>query len=90
VSGNVVTTATNSINLAIATNPGGTLACTTNPKNATGGVATFAGCEITGTLGNYTLTASATGLTSATSNNIPITIGAASQLTDRHGPPSPS
>ena len=79
-SGNVVTTATNSITLAIGTNPGGTLACTANPKNATGGTSSFAGCEITGTLGNYTLTASATGLTSATSNNIPITIGAASQL----------
>ena len=79
-SGNVVTTATNSITLAIATNPGGTLACTTNPLGATGGVASFAGCKITGKLGNYTLTASATGLTGATSNTFPITIGAASQL----------
>ena len=79
-SGNVVTTATNSITLAIGTNPGGTLACTANPKAATGGSADFAGCQITGTLGTYTVTATATGLTTATSNNVPITIGAASQL----------
>ena len=79
-SGNVVTTATNSVTLAIGTNPGGTLACTTNPLGATGGVATFGGCKITGKLGSYTLTASATGLTAVTSNAFTITIGAATQL----------
>ena len=36
------------------TNPGGTLACTTNPLAATGGVASFAGCKITGKTGTYT------------------------------------
>ena len=51
-SGNVVTTATNSITLALGTNPGGTLACTTNPLAATGGVASFAGCKITGSPGH--------------------------------------
>ena len=66
--GNVVTTATNSITLAIGTNPGGTLACTTNPLAATAGTSTFAGCKITGKTGTYTLTATATGLTGATSN----------------------
>ena len=79
--GNVVTTATNSITLAIASGPtgGGTLACTTNPKAAVNGVATFAGCEITGKTGPYTLRASATGL-SGTSTPFNITAGAASQL----------
>ena len=76
----MVTTATNSVTLAIGTNPGGTLACTTNPLGATGGVASFAGCKITGTLGSYTLTATATGLTGVTSNAFSITIGAATQL----------
>ena len=46
--GNIVTNATNSITLAINSGTG-TLACTTNPRNATNGtgVATFAGCKIT-------------------------------------------
>ena len=79
-SGNVVTNATNSITLAVATNPGGTLACGTNPLNANAGTASFTGCEITGKIGTYTLTAAATGFTTITSNNVPITIGAASQL----------
>ena len=80
VGGNVVTTATNSITLAIGTNPGGTLACTANPKAATGGSVTFAGCAITGTAGSYTLTASATGLTTATSSAFNITAGTATKL----------
>jgi Tfp pilus assembly protein PilV len=79
-SGNVVTNATNQITLALGTNPGGTLNCTTNPLNANAGVASFAGCEITGKTGTYTLTAAATGFTTVTSNNVPITIGGASQL----------
>ncbi len=79
-SGNVVTNATNQITLALGTNPGGTLNCTTNPLNANAGVASFAGCEITGKTGTYTLTAAATGFTTVTSNNLPITIGAATQL----------
>ena len=79
-SGNVVTTATNSVTLALGTNPGGTLACTTNPLGATGGVASFAGCKITGKAGSYTLTAAATGLTGATSTAFTITFGPATQL----------
>ena len=59
-SGNTVTTATNSITLALGTNPGGALACTTNPLGATGGTSSFAGCKITGKAGSYTLTATAT------------------------------
>ena len=78
--GNLVTSATNSILLAVGTNPGGTLACTTNPLAASGGTASFAGCKITGTLGSYNLTATAAGLTPATSSNFNITFGTASQL----------
>ena len=80
VSGNLVTTATNSITLAIGTNPGGALACTANPKAAAGGSAGFAGCAITGTAGSYTLTASATGLATATSSAFNITAGTATKL----------
>ena len=79
-SGNVVTNATNQITLALGTNPGGTLACTTNPLNANAGVASFAGCKITGKAGTYTLTAAATGFTTVTSNTFTITFGAATQI----------
>ena len=80
--GNTVTAATNSITLAIGTNPsGGTLSVTTNPLAASSGVATFAGVSINKTGTGYTLTAAATGLTGATSNAFTITVGSASQLT---------
>ena len=78
--GNVVTNATNQITLALGTNPGGTLACTPNPLNANAGVASFAGCKITGKAGTYTLTAAATGLAGATSNTFTISFGAATQI----------
>ena len=84
--GNVVTGATNSITLALGTQPvgGGTLACTTNPKAAAAGVATFSGCKITGKSGAYTLTATAAGLATATSNPLTISAGAATQLSLHH------
>jgi len=83
-SGNTVTTGTNStasITLAIGTNPsGGTLSCTANPKAAVAGVDTFAGCKITSAGTGYTLTATATGLTTATSAAFNVTVGPAAQL----------
>ncbi len=80
--GNVVTSATNPVTLAIASQPGSgaTLACSANPQTPAGGVATFAGCQITGKAGNYTLSASATGLSGATSSSFSITVGPATQL----------
>ncbi len=70
--GNTVTTGANStatITLSIGTNPGGgTLTCTGgNSKAAVAGVATFAGCKIDKTGTGYTLVATASGLTAATS-----------------------
>src|SRR5206468_2022658 len=66
--GNPVTTATTSITVAIGTNPAsGTLAGTTTVA-AVNGVATFANVSINNPGTGYTLTASATGLTGATSN----------------------
>ena len=80
--GNTVTTATNSITLAIGTNPsGGTLSVTTNPVTAVNGVATFAGIKINLVGTGYTLTATPSGgLTAATSTAFNITVGAASQV----------
>ena len=54
--GNTVISSTASVTLAIATQPAaGHLTCTNDPVNGGGhGVATFTGCEITGTAGSYT------------------------------------
>ncbi len=87
--GNTVTGFTSAVTLGInsygAGNGGhnqGTLGCTTNPVTAVAGVATFAGCNITGAAaaGTYSLNATGGGLTSAASSNVTITSGAATQL----------
>ena len=76
--GNVVTSSSASISL---TPSSGSLGCTTNPLNATSGVATFAGCSLAGTAGSgYSLSAAATGLTTATSGSFSLATGAATQL----------
>jgi trimeric autotransporter adhesin len=54
--GNTVTSNSSSVTLVITT-PAGALACTANPKPASAGIATFAGCTIS-QVGTYTLTAS--------------------------------
>jgi trimeric autotransporter adhesin len=72
--GNVVTTDTSSVTLAITASTGaGVLTCTTNPLTAIAGDAPFAGCAIS-LAGTYTLTASDSvgGVTSIASN--PVTI----------------
>jgi hypothetical protein len=66
--GNTVTSSTAPVTL---TTSGGTLACTANPRSAVAGVATFAGCALTGT-GIRTLTAAASGLTPATSTSVTV------------------
>ncbi len=67
--GNPVTASTVPITLAIGTNPsGGALTCTSNPRTAAAGVATFAFCRITAAGVGYTLTARSGTLTAATSN----------------------
>ena len=78
--GNVVTTATNSVSIAIGTNPsGGTLGGTT-PVSAVAGVATFSNLSINRAGTGYTLTASATGLTGTTSSTFNVLVGAAAKL----------
>jgi hypothetical protein len=75
--GNTVTTGTNStatITLALGTAPAGAvLTCTGgNTKTAVAGVATFSGCMVN-MAGTFTLVATATGLTSATTNSFVVT-----------------
>jgi alpha-tubulin suppressor-like RCC1 family protein len=78
--GNTVTTATTSITVAIGTNPAsGTLTGTTTVA-AVSGVATFSNLSIDKAGTGYTLTASATGLTGATSSAFNIGAGAAAKL----------
>ncbi|MBS4029238.1 MAG: T9SS type A sorting domain-containing protein [Ignavibacteriales bacterium] len=79
--GNTVTSATNSVTLAIANNPGsGVLSADANPKNAISGLATFSGVKIDKIGEGYTFTASASGLTSITSDSFDITVGSPSKL----------
>ena len=88
--GNTVTGFTSPVTLAIAAytvgNGGttqGSISGCTNPVTAVSGLATFAGCTITGpaAAGTYTLNASGGGLTSANSTgSVTITAGAATTL----------
>ena len=54
------------------------------------GVESFSPCSVTGTAaaGNYTLTASESGLTSATSSSFSVNVGAAAALTFTTPPPA--
>ncbi|HET7251503.1 MAG TPA: carboxypeptidase-like regulatory domain-containing protein, partial [Gemmatimonadales bacterium] len=69
------------ITAAIASNPGGTpsLSNATATTNASG-TASFSGLAINGLVGSYTLTFSASGLTSITSGTITLSAGAAAKL----------
>jgi hypothetical protein len=83
---NLVNTATNTVTIAIGTNPGsGTLAGTTSVA-AVAGVATFPGLSINRSGTGYTLAATATGLDAATSSTFNVTHGAATQLAFLQGP----
>ena len=78
--GNTVTSFTADVTLAIGSNPSnGTLFGTTT-VTAVGGVATFATLSINKSGPGYTLSASATGVTGATSAPFAINPGAATQL----------
>lgn len=70
--GNTVTSAANSISIALTTAGGATLTCTATTQAASAGLANFAGCKVN-LGGTYTLTATATGLTSAVSNSFTAT-----------------
>ena len=78
--GNTVTSSTASITLALGANPGGGTLSGTTTKNASGGIATFSDLSINRPGTGYTLTASSTGLSGATSGGFDISVGAASVL----------
>ncbi|MDP2279283.1 MAG: hypothetical protein Q8K51_13780, partial [Nitrospirota bacterium] len=88
--GNLVPIATNTVTIAIGTNPGvppGTLIGTLS-VSAVAGVATFSNLSIDIAADGYTLTASATGLTGTTSITFNITTGAyglTQCMADRYG-----
>ncbi len=79
-SGNTVTSATTSITVAIGANLGGGTLSGPTTANGVNGVATFAGLSIDKAGTGYTLTAAATGLTSASSTLFNVTAAAASKL----------
>jgi hypothetical protein len=78
---NVMITAT------VSSGPNGDLQNATANTDATG-KATFSGLTLTGTVGNYTISFSAEGLTGATSNPIMLTVGAPAKLAVAVPPPA--
>jgi YD repeat-containing protein len=78
--GNVVTTSTASITVAIGANPDGGALSGTLTRNAVSGVASFNDLSLDKVGNGYTLTVSSTGLTGATSAGFNISPGAAAKL----------
>src|SRR5206468_12208230 len=78
--GNIVTSAANSITLAIGTNPGGGTLSGTSTVAAVNGVATFSTLSLNKSGTGYTLTASATNLTTIKSNTFNAGAGTATKL----------
>lgn len=79
-SGNTVAGANNAVTIALLANPGGSTLSGTLTVNAVNGVATFSDLSLDKVGTGYTLNATATGLTGATSNGFNITAGTATQL----------
>jgi hypothetical protein len=78
--GNRVTSANNTITVAIGTNPGNGNLGGTKTVAASSGLATFNTLSIDSAGTGYTLTASATGLTGTTSGAFNVSVGAPSKL----------
>ncbi len=77
---NTVTTSSATVTMAIGTNPGGGTLSGTLSVVASSGVATFSNLWIDKTGTGYTLAATSTGLTGATSGTFNVTVGAAAQV----------
>jgi len=78
--GNLVPGARNAVTLAFAANPGGGTLAGTKTVTAVNGIASFSGLWIDKAAAGYTLTATATSLTSATSSAFTINPGAPTRL----------
>ncbi|MGH7655046.1 MAG: beta strand repeat-containing protein, partial [Gemmatimonadaceae bacterium] len=74
-SGNVVTTFSGSVSLALSTNPGGAALTGTTNVNAVAGIATFSSVSLNKAAAGYRISATAGGLTQ--DNSAPFTIAAA-------------
>ena len=68
-SGNIVTTATDAVTIAILNNPGGATLSGTKTVNASSGVASFGDLSLDKAATGYTLNATGSGLAAATSNS---------------------
>ena len=86
--GNVVTSATGTVSVALANNPGGATLGGSLTVTASQGLATFSGLTLTTAATGYTLAASSSGLSGATSSAITVTPAAATQLVISQQPPS--
>jgi hypothetical protein len=86
--GNVVTSFTGPVTVAIANNPGRTTLNGTLTVDAVNGVATYSGLSINIAAVGYTLSASSSGLTSATTAGLNVTSAAATQLVMTTQPPA--
>ena len=73
--GDVVTTSSLSVTLAITAGTGtsgASLSCTANPLAAAAGVVSFAGCTVSLAGSGYTLTATGSGVTAGVSASLPV------------------
>ena len=86
--GNVVTTATGTVTVALANNPGGATLGGSLTVTASQGLATFSGLTLTTAATGYTLAVSSSGLSGATSSAITVTPAAATQLVISQQPPA--
>jgi alpha-tubulin suppressor-like RCC1 family protein len=86
--GNIVTSATGPVSLAITTNPSAATLNGTATVNAVAGVATFSGLSITKAASGYQLTASSGALTSSPSSPFSVTPAAAARLVFAVQPPN--
>ena len=86
--GNVETSATNTVSVALANNPTGATLGGTLSITAVQGVAGFGGLTLTKAASGYTLQVSSGGLSGATSSAIAVTPAAATQLVITQQPPT--
>ncbi len=85
--GNVITSNTSTVTVAVASGPGGLTTGSTTGVAAASGVATFSNLVLD-TVGTYTLKATDGTLTSVTSGNISVNAGPASKLVLQQTPTS--
>src|SRR4029077_15066306 len=78
--GNPAPSFTGNVTVSLGNNPGGSTLAGTTTATASSGVATFSTLTLDKTSNGYWLTATATGLSTATSNSFNITAGSATQL----------